>query len=70
MVKAGGALVLVVEDNLVNQKVVASMLTRHGFRVELAGNGREALSALNRMAVDIILMDVQMPEIDGLPLHG
>jgi signal transduction histidine kinase/DNA-binding response OmpR family regulator len=66
VVKPGGALVLVVEDNLVNQKVVASMLTRHGFRVELAGNGREALSALNRIAVDIILMDVQMPEIDGL----
>ncbi len=64
--KASGALVLVVEDNLVNRKVVASVLTKHGFRVELAGNGREALSAMNREAPDIVLMDVQMPEIDGL----
>ena len=64
--KPSGALVLVVEDNLVNQKVVASTLTRHGFRVELAGNGREALTAMNRVAADAILMDVQMPEIDGL----
>ena len=65
-VKPDGALVLVVEDNLVNQKVVASMLTRHGFRLELAGNGREALTALNRAPADVILMDVQMPEVDGL----
>ena len=64
--KAGGARVLVVEDNLVNQKVVASILTRHGFQVELAGNGREALSIIGRISVDIVLMDVQMPEIDGL----
>jgi signal transduction histidine kinase/ActR/RegA family two-component response regulator/HPt (histidine-containing phosphotransfer) domain-containing protein len=64
--RAGGALVLVVEDNLVNQKVVASVLTKHGFRVQLAGNGREALSAMNREPADIVLMDVQMPEIDGL----
>ena len=65
-VKMGGALVLVVEDNLVNQKVVAAVLTRHGFRVALAVNGREAMSAMNREAPDLILMDVQMPEIDGL----
>ena len=57
---------LVVEDNLVNQKVVSSMLARHGFRVEVAGNGREALTAMNREAAEVILMDVQMPEIDGL----
>ena len=65
-VKMGGALVLVVEDNLVNQKVVAAVLTRHGFRVALAVNGREAMSAMNREVPDLILMDVQMPEIDGL----
>jgi signal transduction histidine kinase/DNA-binding response OmpR family regulator len=64
--KVSGALVLVVEDNLVNQKVVASVLKRHGFRVDLAGNGREALAAMNRQQADLILMDVQMPEIDGL----
>ena len=64
--KTGGVRVLVVEDNLVNQKVIASILIRHGFRVELAGNGREALAAMNRAPADIVLMDVQMPEIDGL----
>ena len=64
--KTGGVRILVVEDNLVNQKVIASILTRHGFRVELAGNGREALAAMNRAPADVVLMDVQMPEIDGL----
>ena len=61
-----GRLVLVAEDNAVNQRVVASVLSKQGFRVVLAGNGREALTAMNREPAEIILMDVQMPEIDGL----
>lgn len=58
--------VLVAEDNLVNQRVVAAILSKQGYRVILAGNGREALAHLNRHRVDAILMDVQMPEIDGI----
>ncbi len=64
--RRNGTLVLVVEDNLVNQRVVATTLARQGFRVEVAGNGREALAAMNREPADLIIMDVQMPEIDGL----
>ncbi|MCC6540407.1 MAG: response regulator [Bryobacterales bacterium] len=63
---AAGMRVLVVEDNLVNQRVIASVLTKQGFEVEVAANGREALSAMNRKAAQIVLMDVQMPEIDGI----
>ena len=58
--------VLVAEDNLVNQQVAASMLKRAGHRAVVAGNGREVLALLQREAFDLILMDVQMPELDGL----
>ncbi len=61
-----GRLVLVAEDNAVNQRVIAAVLTKQGFRVVVAGNGREALAEMNRESAEIILMDVQMPEIDGL----
>jgi signal transduction histidine kinase/DNA-binding response OmpR family regulator len=57
--------VLVVEDNLINQKLVTRMLEPHGHAVELAGNGRLALAALERQDFDLVLMDVQMPEMDG-----
>ncbi|MCW5980633.1 MAG: response regulator [Bryobacteraceae bacterium] len=57
--------VLVVEDNAVNQKVVAGMLEKRGHRVRLAADGLEALSALSVHAYDLILMDVQMPRMDG-----
>jgi PAS domain S-box-containing protein len=57
--------ILLVEDNLVNQKVAATMLKKRGHRVVLASNGREALDAFDRQSIDLILMDVQMPEIDG-----
>lgn len=63
---AAGTRVLVVEDNAVNQRVIASVLAKQGFEVELAANGREALSAMNRKAAHIVLMDVQMPDIDGI----
>ena len=61
-----GTRVLVVEDNLINQRVIASILAKQGFEVDVAANGREALSAMNRKAAQIVLMDVQMPEIDGI----
>jgi PAS domain S-box-containing protein len=56
---------LVAEDNAVNQKLIARLLERRGHRVVLAQNGREALEALEKQPFDIVLMDVQMPEMDG-----
>jgi signal transduction histidine kinase/FixJ family two-component response regulator len=63
-----GARLLLVEDNVVNQKVVLAILRRQGYRIDVANNGREAIAALNTddAAYDLILMDVQMPVIDGL----
>lgn len=58
--------ILLVDDNPINQKVAARLLEKAGHSVTLAGNGREAISFLNRQPFDIILMDVQMPEMDGL----
>jgi CheY-like chemotaxis protein len=57
--------VLVPEDNPVNQQVARRMLEKRGHTVLLAGNGREAFELLDRQPVDLILMDVQMPEMDG-----
>ncbi|MCA9155400.1 MAG: response regulator, partial [Planctomycetales bacterium] len=58
--------VLLAEDSPVNQKLAVGLLTRAGHRVTLAGNGREALEQLRNASFDLVLMDVQMPEIDGL----
>ena len=63
---ASTARILLAEDNLVNQRVVQVMLEKRGHRVVLAGNGREALEALKKDTFDLVLMDVQMPEMDGL----
>jgi signal transduction histidine kinase/ligand-binding sensor domain-containing protein/ActR/RegA family two-component response regulator len=60
------ALVLVVEDNNVNQLLAKVLLEKMGHRVEVAGNGREALTALESTAFDLVLMDIQMPVMDGL----
>jgi signal transduction histidine kinase/CheY-like chemotaxis protein/ligand-binding sensor domain-containing protein len=60
------ALVLVVEDNAVNQTLARVLLERMGHRVEIASNGREAITALESAAYDLVLMDIQMPEMDGL----
>jgi CheY-like chemotaxis protein len=58
--------ILLAEDNPVNQKLAVRLLEREGHTVLLAGTGREALETLERTPVDLVLMDVQMPEIDGL----
>jgi len=60
------SLILLAEDNLVNQRLAARLLERAGHRVILAVNGRKAINALQSHAIDLILMDVQMPEMDGL----
>jgi two-component system sensor histidine kinase/response regulator len=57
--------VLLVEDNLVNQRVGTRLLEKRGHRVVIAGNGREALLALENERFDLVFMDVQMPEMDG-----
>ena len=62
----GDLRVLVAEDNPINQKVIRSMLHRQGWTVTLARNGEEAFRDFLAMDCDLILMDVQMPEVDGL----
>jgi signal transduction histidine kinase/DNA-binding response OmpR family regulator len=58
--------ILLAEDNVVNQKVVLHLLQRIGYRADVACNGREVLESLHRQTYDVILMDVQMPEMDGI----
>jgi signal transduction histidine kinase/ActR/RegA family two-component response regulator len=58
--------ILLAEDNLVNQIVTKKMLDKLGYRAEVAANGKEVLQALEARAYDVIFMDVQMPEMDGL----
>ncbi|MGZ8695384.1 MAG: response regulator, partial [Gaiellaceae bacterium] len=61
-----GLRILVAEDNAVNQQLVLALLGKLGYRADVASNGLEALAALERGRYDVILMDVQMPELDGL----
>ncbi|MBC8484480.1 MAG: response regulator, partial [Bacteroidetes bacterium] len=58
--------ILVAEDNIINQKLVLKMLGQLGFMADVVGNGKEVIEALRRQRYDIIFMDVQMPEMDGL----
>jgi PAS domain S-box-containing protein len=58
--------ILLAEDNVVNQKLALRLLDRMGYRADLAANGVEAVQAVERQQYDVILMDVQMPEMDGL----
>jgi CheY-like chemotaxis protein len=60
-----GRSLLLVEDNFVNERVAVYMLRKLGHRVEVARHGREAVDMLSRSVYDLVLMDCQMPEMDG-----
>jgi len=64
----GPATILIVEDNEANRLLAGAVLEREGYRVEMAGNAEEALQKLANGSPDLILMDVQMPGMDGLTL--
>lgn len=65
--KSGKALnVLLVEDDLINQKVIVKILKKKGYKVTTANNGKEAVNLFEPWKYDIILMDIQMPEMDGI----
>jgi PAS domain S-box-containing protein len=57
--------ILVAEDNPINARLAVALLKKKGWEVKVAGNGREALEALSVQAFDLVLMDIQMPEMDG-----
>jgi CheY-like chemotaxis protein len=58
--------ILLAEDNVVNQKLALRFLSQMGYRADVASNGIEAIESVERQAYDVVLMDVQMPEMDGL----
>jgi CheY-like chemotaxis protein len=64
--REGSARVLVVEDNPVNQAVALRLVEKQGYSPRVVGNGREALAALRKEHFDLVLMDIQMPEMDGI----
>ncbi len=58
--------ILLVEDHLINQKMIQILLDGMGYKADVSNNGLEAISALRRQSYDVVLMDVQMPQMDGL----
>jgi CheY-like chemotaxis protein len=58
--------ILLAEDNVINQKLALRLLQQMGYRADLASNGAEAIECIERQRYDVVLMDVQMPEMDGL----
>jgi signal transduction histidine kinase/CheY-like chemotaxis protein len=64
--KQSAAHILLAEDNAVNRILVIKLLEKRGLRVTAAGNGKEVLAALEKQTFDLVLMDVQMPEMDGM----
>ncbi|WP_176330014.1 response regulator [Oceanospirillum sanctuarii] len=65
-----GAKVLIAEDNLINQEVITGLLEPYGLDLTVVGNGREAVNALQQSEFDLVFMDIQMPEVDGLQATG
>jgi CheY-like chemotaxis protein len=63
---AAGLKVLVAEDNIINQRLVVGMLTQLGHTGMVVNDGAKALKCLSKMKVDVVLMDVMMPNMDGL----
>ncbi|NEQ40910.1 MAG: response regulator [Okeania sp. SIO3I5] len=61
-----GANILLVEDNAINQQIVRELLQKVGLNVDCASNGKEAIAKVQELSYDLILMDIRMPEIDGL----
>ena len=66
VVKNRDVRILLVEDNLVNQKVAAKLLEKSGYHADIANNGLEAVELLGKSVFDLVFMDVQMPKMDGL----
>ena len=58
--------ILLAEDNVVNQKVATRLFKKFGYKIEVANNGLEAIKALEESSYDLVFMDIQMPEMDGL----
>jgi CheY-like chemotaxis protein len=58
--------ILLAEDDLVNQKLAVRLLEKRGHEITVANNGREAVSAVARQPFDLVLMDIEMPELDGI----
>ena len=58
--------IIVAEDNAINQKLILRMFQMLGYTIHIASNGYEVIGILNQMKIDIVFMDIQMPEMDGL----
>src|SRR5688572_2888298 len=69
-VSSAMATILLVDDDLNNREPLSQILTARGHRVVCAGNGREALAALPKERVDLVLLDLMMPDMDGVTFLG